>query len=280
MSDVVPAEVVPGSGTLALPDDPMAGLEDFDTSDMVMPRLQINHKTATLKDSLSGQEYPELDVVMLGLIKNRILWADEVEDGDRPLCKSHDFQHGNPDLLRFPWKESGFNQADADQDNPVLPCEGCALKEWGTAPNGKTPWCSEQHVFAVLMEVNGGFAPALYTVQRTGIKPSKTYLTSFVRTKQPTYMVYTKLGLRAERRGTVEYAVPTFTQLGETDKTDWPFFALQYRTIRDIVTNPPKRDDDDAPSSTPVTAPAAAPATGTASAAPVNPPADDDELPF
>jgi hypothetical protein len=261
--------VVPSSGGLAIPvPEEDYGLEDFDpTTDAIMPRLQIDHKEALFVDNLSGQKFSELDVILLGLVKQRIMWADEVEDGEGPLCKSFNYTEGHPSP-DFPWEKSKFDKASYP-DDAVLPCANCYLKEWGSALNGKTPWCSEQHTFPLLMQLAGGWAPALFTTQRTGIKPSKTYLTSFSRTKTPLYTVITKLSLQAYKRGTVDYAVPVFVQKEATESSEWPFYAQQYRSIRSFISTRPSRDDDEA-------AAPAAPAVATAAA----PAAADDDIPF
>lgn len=295
----VPAAPDPSSA-LAVPDDGMTGLEDLDTTDLVMPRIEINHGSATFKDKLTGQEYPTMRVILLGLVKQRILWDDEVNEGDKPLCKSYNHKVGVPDPGRFPWAASNFNQADVpvEEDGSLhLPCSGCALKEWGSNPRNTTPWCTEQHTFPLLMQVGDGHAPALLTVQRTGIKPSKSYLTSFVHAGLPTYTCFTEISLTPMKKGSVSYAVPTFVKSDETEQEDWPLYAQQYRQIREFISTPPPARDEEAeaavevrsPSTAAAAAPdpapaaAAAPAETTPAAAPAQPaaaPGDDDELPF
>lgn len=269
------------------------GLEDFDTADMVMPTLRINHDETVFEDGLSGEKFPELEVVLLGLIKQRVLWEAEVSEGKQgPLCKSYDFSVGRPDLKRFPWQAAGFAPDQAES----LPCASCNLKEWGSHPNRDTPWCSEQHTFALLMPVgDDGMAPALLTVQRSAIKPSKTYLTSFARSQTPLFTVRTKISLDGRRRGTVNFAVPKFVRGAGTDQGDWAWYAEQYRTIRDFVQTPRDGEEDGqtpvappAGSAAAPAAPAPAPAPAAAQAAPAPAPApapaaapvDDDDLPF
>lgn len=270
-------------GGVALPEeDAFTGLEDFDTTDMVMPRLGIDHKEAKFVDNLSGQRFDDLTVILLGLVKQRILWDADVDEGDKPLCKSLEFHNGHPDDKRFPWKQSGFDRTSIpvnENEGIVLPCASCPLKDWGTHPNGKTPWCSEQHTFPLLMQVGDGFAPALFTVQRTGIKPSKTYLTSFARSKTPTYTVFTKLSLRPEKKGTVFYAVPVFVQADGTPQEDWPVYAQHYRQIREFITTPRRLDDDEAAAGSAGTA-TGAESPAPAPAAPAPPPPEDDDLPW
>lgn len=246
------------------------GLEDFDSSDMVMPRLSIEHPDALFKDNLTGETHEKLQVVMLGLIKQRILWGEEVNEGDRPLCKSYDFREGHPDADKFPWEASGF---DKEQAGDTLPCAGCALKEWDSHPKNSTPWCSEQHTFPVLMQTGEDefTAPAILTVQRSAIKPSKSYLTAFARSKTPLYTVVTEISLNPQKRGSVNYAVPAFKKVGTTDQDEWGDFAAHYRTIRDYITTPPPEQEESKSAGTTQAQPseAAQAASG-----------DDDDLPF
>ena len=277
MTDI---EVHKPAGEVSLPVEDMTGLEDFDQAiDAVMPTLRIEHKDGTFVDGLSGESFPELKIILLGLIKQRVLWeADMDESSKGPLCRSYDFKTGVPEIDRFPWKSSGFDKAALDAD-PELPCESCNLKDWGSHPKRDAPWCSEQHTFAVLQPVgdDGGLAPALLTVQRSAIKPSRTYMTSFARTKTPLYTVWTKITLDSRRKGSVDYAVPKFIRAEATQQNEWPMFAQQYRQIRQFVQTPRTRDEDE--NATPGAAPASDP---TSSTSPTAPPAvdDDDELPF
>lgn len=253
------------------------GLEDFSFDDMVMPKLAIAHQDGVFVDSLSGEKYPDLEVVLLGLIKQRILWPPDVAaEKEAPLCKSYNFSDGRPDPgnpSRFPWKASGYSMGEyVDGENPpVLSCEGCKLKEWGSHPKGDTPWCSEQHTFALLIPSSvGGFSPAVLTLQRSGIKPSKAYLSSFARSQSPLFVCTTKMGLILQRRGTVAFSVPTFTRGTPTDEAFHGDFASQYRRIREFMTTP--RANEDGEDGAPVAAPKPA--------AKRRPADDDDDLPY
>ena len=259
---------------------PIEGLEDFDADDMVMPKLTIEHAEGVFVDSLSGERFPTLEVVLLGLVKQRILWpVDVAAEVEAPMCKSYNFLEGRPDPAnptRFPWKASGFNMADyVDGENPpVVTCDGCKLKEWGSNPKGDTPWCSEQHTFALLLPIaNGGWSPAVLTLQRTGLKPSKAYMTSFARSQSPLFVTTTKMGLTVQKRGTVTFSVPTFARGTATDETEHAGYAVQYRRIREFIATPRAVEAEEG---TPVAAPAPAPKAPAAAAAP----ADDDEMPF
>lgn len=258
-----------GGATPAIPDDDdLTGLEDIDARDLVMPRINLDHQTGEFVDSLSGERNTEIEVVILGLIKQRVLWAPEVEEGAVPLCKSWDAKIGRPGK-DFPWDAAGFDQASAGVDangELALPCEACALKEWGSNPKSETPWCAEQHTFPVLTD--GG--PALLTFQRSSLKASRAYLSSFARKGEPLYTVHTTIKLTQNKRGTVKYAVPSFIKGAPTEPEQWGEFAAQYRSIRDFVRTPRTKDEEGEPASAKPTAPATAAASTD----------EDDDLPF
>lgn len=244
MTDIEPAS----GGALATVDpDAVEGLEDFDNAtDAQMPMLKIKHDSGQFVDALSDETLNEpgqpLEVILLGLIKQRVLWAAEVSDDAKPLCKSYNFTEGVPDEATFPVKSTQFSRDDLEGK---LPCEKCPLKEWGSHPKNDTPWCTEQHTFALLVKSGDGWSPALLTVQRSAIKPSKQYLTSFARAKDPLYTVVTSISLDQRRRGTVDFSVPKFSRGEATDEALWPSYAQTYRGIREFVQTPRTRDDED-----------------------------------
>lgn len=303
--------VVPSYGGAA---GDTAGLEDVGVSDLVLPRIRINHKEGTFEDSLSNAQFPKLQTVMLGLVKQRIMWSDDVQDGERPLCKSPDFEHGFPQMStdvpkdkRFPWDKSnfsadGFDPAEGLNGHVTLPCSQCVFSQWDKG-DWKQPPCSEQHTYIILYNPASEdgesldvaeFVPALITFQRTGIKPSKRYLSSFAQSRNPLFTVYSQLGLTRQSRGSVDYAVPTFTRGPATEQEMWNEFATQARGIRDIVRQPPRADEDEvegegtaSTAEAPAVAAAAPKATRAepakaepAAPAPAAAAADDDDLPF
>lgn len=267
------------SGTVATTTDAAEGLEDFDfESDSVMPRLKIIGKDAEFEDNLTGERYPEITVILLGLVKQRILWPEDVTSDSKPLCRSNNFTEGEPYIRDFPWKASGFPEPERGVESITLACNDCALKEWGSNPKGSTPWCSEQHTYPLLLQTEVGWLPAILTLQRSGIKASKAYTTAFARSKTPLYTQVTRITLQAMKQGTVDYAVPTLIKTAPTDPAHHAEYAQQYRTIRAFLQSPRAFEEQESSgSSSPAssTAPATASATPPASVA-----GDDDEPPF
>lgn len=277
-TDIEPKEDAAVEGYM--PPDMDDGLEDFGTTDMVMPRLNIDHDEAVFVDTLTGEKFENLRVVLLGLVKQRILWGAEVDDGDKPLCKAYTFDFGHPDTGNFPWKASGFDKSEFPGEDVTLPCAECALKEWDSHPTRKTPWCSEQYTLPLLMEVpdrdGEGMrfaAPAILTLQRSGIKPARAYFSAFKRAGTPLFVNVTEMTLKPNRKGSVDFATPQFTRKEETERESWPDYSGHYTQIRGFLTSAPSRSDGDSSADEASSAPSTDDNRSDV-------PKDDDDLPF
>lgn len=223
------------------------GLEDFDMEDAVIPRLTIVHKEGQFKDSLSNEQFDKINIIILGLVKQRVLWHTTVDDGDWPMCRSTNHDTGFPNVSddqpkekRFPWDKSKFDKADYppdDEGNIRLPCKGCALKEWGSHPDGKRPYCSEQFTLPVLYDPreDGNWVPAIITFQKTALKPLKSYLTSFARSRNAAFMAVTEVSLNILSRGQTDYSVPSFKRVGDTDEENWREYSTSFRAMKDFL---------------------------------------------
>jgi hypothetical protein len=246
-------------GTLAGyvdPDLEDSGLEDLDTEDIRVPRLKIVGKNATFRDQTTGQEFTRINTIILGLVKQRIMWDKDVDDNERPLCKSPDFNTGYPTVdigvpseKRFPWLQSGFdpstyNHYSTDPNHNghvVLPCASCKFKDWV----GKTPPpCAESFAYSLLYaDAESGeepTMPAILTFQKSAISAAKTYNSYFAAKKDPFFTVYTELSLVQKSRGSVDYATPILKRGGGTDQASWAFYAQQGRAIRELLRQPPR----------------------------------------
>lgn len=276
------------------PDLENSGLEDLDSEDIRFPRLKIMPKTAVFKDTTTGIEMRGIKCVILGLVKQRIMWRKDVDDGEMPLCKSPDFMTGfpttNPDVpadKRFPWEGSGFDiptfnvysSVPEHNGHVALPCKDCKHKEWGA--NRQPPACAESFAYSMLYnDLDDPEAPptspAILTLQRSGISAAKTYNAFFAAQKVTFFQYYTEITLSQKSRGTVDYATPIITRGGGTDQGEWNFYAQQARAIREILRRAPRPLDGteaSAPSANVNTAPAAPVAAPVAPApAAVSPP--------
>lgn len=254
-----------GGGTVARSNNPaegIVGLEDVEDGDLVVPRLNISHKTGKFVNSVTGEEYDELHVIMFAQVRQRVMWDSEVDENYKsPQCKSPDFDHGFPNVdpkapaeKLFPWKEGNFDVAAGKEGRydlailnetglPSLPCASCKFKEW---ENKKTR-CKEQHVYPLLYsDGNGNWAPAILTVQGSSVKGSKAYVSGFVTLRAALYTNMTKLTLTRMSRGSVDYAVINFTRETATDVGFHGEYATQARAMRDYLRRlPAKREETD-----------------------------------
>lgn len=270
MSDTSSAlELVNSSGQVI-------GLEDFSGSaDFGVPVVQILHKEGVFEERLSGTKYEALkNVVLLGLIKQRVLWPAVMSDEKSPpLCRSYDGIHGNTGT-DFPWAASALTQNDVtvpeerrDDAHFLANCDNCKLQEWGTHPIRDTPWCSTQHTYAIMLNEDGVLAPAVLTIQRSGLKASTHYCAGFQRAQKPLFTQFTDVTLELRSRGGTEYAVPKFVRAGATEPSDYDLFATNYFEIRDYLQTPRSFDEQE---ETPVAAPG--PVGAPPAAAPVSSP--------
>lgn len=302
--------------TVARPEDQdlefETGLDDFDVEDAVVPRISIVHKDQEFKDSLTGETFPTMQAIILGLVKQRVLFHHIVDDGDWPMCRSQNHDTGFPNMSDkqpteklFPWDKSGFDPKDfpPDDDGLIrLPCSGCQLKEWKSHPDGKKPYCAEQFTLPILYSTDpdGVFAPAVLSLQKTSLKPIKAYLTSFARSQQPAFSVITEFGLDAAKRGSTIYSIVNVRKVAASEPDEWRSYATSYRAMRNFLTaDPGSLEDDEAgvaePSANVNEAPVVEdpPAKEETQAAPEEPaakeaepaaasaaPAGDDDLPF
>lgn len=286
---------------LTFPGGVIPGQEDVEVTDLVIPRLRIDHKEGVFEDSLSNAKYPKIRCVVLGLVKQRIMWDDKVDEGDKPKCKSPDHNNGFPQMSedvpknkRFPWDKSNFSLEAFDPSEGLnghvtLPCTQCIFKEWNQG-DWDSPPCSEQHTYIVMFNASDDddtpvnqYSPALITFQRTGIRPSKKYISSFAQAKQPFFVAETTIELQKLSKGSVEYSVPLFRRGEKTDSDLWKTWADQVTTVRDFVRQPPRSDDDEVEGESAATgAPTPKQPEAAKSTASTDSPSapEDDDLPF
>lgn len=238
------------------------GLGDFDTTDVVAPpRLNIVHADGQFEISTTKETFSEVDVIFLGLVKQRIMWHPDIPSGEAPppMCKSPDFQHGFPEMddevaadFRFPWEASKFTKDNLildlePQAKPALKCSDCSFKEWGTDPKSDRPWCSEDWVVPLLYKATDGtWMPAIASFKRSALKNTKQYMGAFATSRMPLWSVVTRLSLDLNKRGSVRYSTPKFQRVDQTDQNDWPEYLDQFRSVREYLRAFPKvRTDGD-----------------------------------
>jgi hypothetical protein len=246
-----------------------SGLEDIDASDIAIPRIRILHDRALFEDSLTKAVFAELDCIPLGVIKQRIMWEKVMQEDAQPLCKSpgqRDPMNANSQMLgfpnqgekfAFPWNESNFNPAQfpPGEDGMIrLPCKSCTFSEWHNDPRDPkkrlAPPCNEQYNFPILYRIDptDPYAPALFTVQKTGIKPAKDYISAFFQRKMPLFSATAKVTLKTATQYGRQYCIPQWQHTGKTEGRQWPEFAKTYEGVREFITAEPISREEDSTS--------------------------------
>ena len=229
-------------------DDGDIGLGDFSLAeDGVLARISIDHNVGKWKTNLNEEDrFDSLTVVLLGLVRQRIMWESEMSDEiEGPLCKSNDATTGHPDQTRFP-----FDKSAVAPGTQTIDCASCPLKEWGSAPKGDAPWCSVLLTMPLLLLMGGAdgepiWMPATFSAQRTGIKPAKSYITQFKANNKPLFSVMTNLTLMPVKTKGRTYAVPQFTRGEVTELDSYPWYFEQYKSMRNFLTAAPRTDEED-----------------------------------
>lgn len=268
--------------TVPVPGIETFGLEGLDPSTLSTPRLKIDGPEGVFVHDLSGETFEELNVVLLGMFRQRNLWPPTMgKEKTGPLCRSYDAVSGHPDLKdnRF-WKAtvskagvsaSGFDPAE--YSGKLLPCDSCELKEWGSHPSRENaPWCGEVFVVPVMLDATDddpGYA-AILSLTGAQITPAKKYMTSFVQKKQPLFTATTRLTLNRQSRGEVDYSVIKYARTGDSPEVHFPSWMKTFVKIRDMLITPRVNDDDGVPVFV-------KPATTTRTGAPITPSFDEDE---
>lgn len=284
----------------------LTGLEDFDPSTAAMPRIGINHTGGTFKDQLTGEEFPAIYGIPLGMVGQRIMWLRSVEDNAKPLCKSSDAISGYPndkgdEMFHFPWREAGVDPSSAAVDEygrRVLACESCVFTQWDkTGTKNKPPRCNQRYTIPILYSLSPDHGEmfdrsGLLSFKGSGITPWNRFMSPFARQKMPLYSSIVELRLIQMSRGSVTYSVPTIKRTGSTSQDDWPTYAADLRDTRDFLRRAPRADDDGsdpekkhtAAGSTPAATPEVINSTSVAERSPTSSMpvviAEDEPLPF
>lgn len=242
---------------------PVDGLEDLDPNEVAIPRVRIKHKDGVFEDALSGEQFPKVYGVVMGLVKQRIKWKGTVSEGkSTPQCKSSDnitgypaMEAADPDDL-FPWKEVGLDPDVQPRDQygrVTMACDSCPLSKWGPRDakgKAKPPPCKERYTLPIMYSTEPGSPidrAGIFSFQGAGIGPWKQYFAGFQRSKRPVYSAITEIGLEIKHRGQVDYSVPTVARISATREEDYQMYSDELAGIRTFLRRAPRVDGDDDP---------------------------------
>lgn len=189
-------------------DAPLEGLDGFDASDMVIPRLKLIQPTSreatdgdaspgVLLCNLSGASYEQIRFVPLFMRKGRVLF---VEGDERPTCASDD--NVTPSArIEQPIKKK---------------CAGCPRQEW---IDGVPPDCAMVYsIFA--LNLDAGEAPFILQCKGTAIKPTKKLISYFTLRKLSPFSVACTIKPSKTKNSRGTFYVPEFIDIAPVDPAD------------------------------------------------------------
>lgn len=229
------------------------GLDDFGIEEIPTPRLKILHREGQYQDSQTDVVFFGFNAVILGLVKQRIMWDGEDVEGNKndvPKCKSNDYERGMPNvdptsLRQFPWDEQTTFRRELAFPDPalnrvMLPCGNCEFKEWrtkaGTSERIK-PRCSEVWNLVLMYDPygDGQLQPAFLALKKSAIANAKKYLAGFRQRGIGAYTEWTQFTLEQESRGQTVFSKPVLNAVGATDPANWPQYSANYAALADFA---------------------------------------------
>jgi hypothetical protein len=201
-----PEVIIPASTALELreeaelPDIPreldgFTGYEDIDPSRWIIPRVKIvqptskdvDATTGTLRVNVSGEEFEEIDIIVVKATQGRIWW--EEGGGDKVLCRSYDFLHPDPAIESPPSEICARRVPVVGGKKALKPV--CPKSMWGAGK--ERPACDE--TFNLLCIMTDGMLPFWVTLAGMQIKPVRNYLSAVAIRRLPLWQFETTLGL-------------------------------------------------------------------------------------
>lgn len=225
-------------------DSAPVGLEDIGSEDIRMAKVTIVHDEGLFKDDLTGETFEVLDTVLLGVIKERVLFDSDMDAKDKLLCKSRDAVVGHP-TEAFPMLTFREKNGTVETDGTIT-CKTCPFAQWGSHPDParKVPYCTEQMSFPLTLPGSDD-AAGIVTFQRSALSNVRSYLSAFVRSRKPLFANRTTITLEKGKKGSVVFSTPKFVRGAEnTDADQMRRWSEQYTSIR--LGRGQRADDDDA----------------------------------
>jgi len=176
----------------------------------------------------------EIDVIMLGLIRQRTLWPPKDSKRSRPDCESPDFEHGYAKIDTFPWKDTDFVEPIGGGTRPhELPCDQCPLRNW---QDRTPPRCAQVWNVPVI------YGAGLFVIpfSASALSDLENYMRPFRDSRTPLYTVITRIKLsRVEKKGR-RYVVPHFSQTANTDTRVYPEYSSKLNQVKEVMQQKPE----------------------------------------
>jgi hypothetical protein len=184
--------------------EPLLGFENFDESDLVIPRLSIVQPTSkegtpgTFRSNLSGEEKEELRITPITFTKGMVLWSDEL--GNDPECRSNDALVPDPAMESS--KSPRCHERAANRLRPV-----CNYAMWRS---GEAPAC--KMTYTLLAIDMGTMLPFLISLHGTSVRSIKALISHVWQSRRNFFDVACRMSLNKVTNQRGSFFVADFSQ--------------------------------------------------------------------
>lgn len=215
-----------------------------------VPKVAINHTENKLEfNDVELTGFQKLNIIMLGAIRQRIMWSPTPGTIGILECESKDFEHGTP-TVNFPWEDSNFARPKTDVPQTIQ-CGACMFSNWTADPNAKRgsrpARCTEQVMVPMLIPVHDveriettaiPYKVGVMSFQKSSIRPLSDHMKRFRLRGAPAYSKQTSMVLDSNLGSGFKYSVPRLSERNPVDEMYYPLLSTILHEVKAIVTKP------------------------------------------
>ena len=203
----------------------MAGLEEVDRSDLILPRVRVIQPTSKLEGNpgqlhynLTGEAVDAIHAVLLKMTKSRVCW-DKDNLGADPLCASDD--------AKTPRSQYADIYSDA--------CASCPMAQWGVESDPSTPPACRLVFNFLAADLDHDDAIFVIGLGATSVKHAKKILSVFTLKRKPLFSQPVMVqAVKAESDKGKWYEV-VITPNGGSRQFDWRPYAAMYQAYQAVT---------------------------------------------
>jgi len=200
----------------------MAGLEEVDRSDLILPRVRVIQPTSKLEGNpgqlhynLTGEAVDQIHAVLLKMTKSRVCW-DKENLGADPLCASDDAKTPRAPVYS-------------------KTCADCPMAQWGVESDPSTPPACRLVYNFLAADLDHDDAIFVIGLGATSAKHAKKIVSVFMLKRQPLFSRPVMVQpVKAESDKGKWYEV-VITPNGSARQFDWRPYAAMYQAYQAVT---------------------------------------------
>lgn len=200
-----------------------SGYEDFDSNDLIIPRVKIVQPTSRKGTAgkflmnLTDEEFTSMDIIVIKASRSRVLWGDDLE-AQEPVCKSSNFLVPDPSI-EYPVSPACavYSQKGDLRVLEVL----CEKAKW---INNERPECNQSYNLLCLTSEH---VPFWISLSGASISPVKRFISAIALRRKKLWQFVTTISteerIKPNRHYTIKFGPPQ------------PLDASQLTIVADLV---------------------------------------------